>query len=215
MSIPHQTPPPGAPAPGDPGPGGYPPPQGYGYPPAQGYGYPTPGGYGAGGYPPPGYGPAPTNGLAIAALVLGIVGLLGGIIPLLGWFASPFALAAVGFAIAGLSRAKTIGKGKGLAIGGLVTGVLAIVAIVAWTAWFVWATEETADIWSGEAYLSCDVTRDVYEDAVEEFRSVEGREPASEDELIEQGHLGWASGDFEVRIVDGRAEVVTEAGSSC
>ena len=76
-------PPPGGGYPPPPG-GGYPPPPGGGYgPPAGGYGPPSPGGYapppgnwgGTGGYgpPPPGYGPQQSKGLAVAALVLGIV----------------------------------------------------------------------------------------------------------------------------------------------
>jgi hypothetical protein len=181
--------------------------------------HPSPGGYGYGYGAPQGYGgyspPPPSNGLAVAALVLGIVGLLGGIIPILGWFASPFALAAVGFGIAGLSRAKTIQKGRGLAVGGLVTGVLALVAITAWTAFFVVGTKQTADVWSGEALFGCDVTRDSYEDNVEEFREVEGREPQDEDELISEGYRTWASSDFDVVIVDGRAEVVEQEGGTC
>src|SRR6266566_4887200 len=78
--------------------GAFPPPQGGGYgPPAPGgYGPPPPGGYtpppgnwgGPGGYgpPPPGYGAQQSKGLAVAALVLGIVGVatffifLGGLI---------------------------------------------------------------------------------------------------------------------------------------
>lgn len=175
--------------------------------PGYGHGYP-----GYGGYAPA---PAPSNGLAIAALILGIVGLLGGIVPILGWFASPFALAAVGFGIAGLSRAKTIRKGRGLAIGGLVTGVLGLIAITAWTAWLIVGTKETADLWSGEGIFGCDATEDAYQDAVEEFRATEGREPQSEDELIEEGYRGWASSDFDVVVIDGRAEVVREEGGTC
>jgi hypothetical protein len=205
MSIPHQT----TPAPGhgyDQGHGGYP--QQGGYPP-QGYGY------GYGGYGP-GPAPAPTNGLAVAALVLGIVGLLGGIIPILGWFASPFALAAVGFGFAGLGRAKTAHKGKGMSIAGLVTGFLALAAITAWTVWLVVGqANHTADLYSGEALFGCDTTESVFEDSVEEFRDVEGREPTSEDELIEQGHLNFGSDDFDVEIIDRRAEVVEQPGGEC
>ena len=64
---------------------------------------------------------------------VGILALVGGLIPFLGWVMVPFALTAVGLGIAGMSRARTIGEGKGLAIAGLVTGVLALLAILAWT----------------------------------------------------------------------------------
>jgi hypothetical protein len=183
-----------------------------GYP--QGYGYGAPQGYGGYGYGGP-VGPPPSNGLAVAALILGIVGLLGGIVPILGWFASPFALAAVGLGFAGLSRAKTVQRGRGLAIGGLVTGALGLVAITAWTVLLLVGTKQTADLYSGEALFGCDATRDSYEDNVEEFRETEGREPQSEDELIDEGYRTWASGDFDVVVVDGRAEVVEQEGGTC
>ncbi len=196
MSHPHQTPSPAAPPHGH----GYGQPPGHGYPP--GYGY--------------GYGPAPTNGLAITALILGIVSLLGGIIPILGWFASPFALAAVGFGIAGLSRGKRVGRGRGLAAGGLVTGVLALLAITAWTALIVKDANDRQDLLTGDdRYWGCDAIRDSYEDNVEEFRDEQGREPQHEDDLIDEGYRTWASPDWDVVVIDGRAEVVAEAGGEC
>ena len=102
--------------------GGTPPP-----PPSGGYQPPAyqPGQAGQGqGFGQPGYGagPTPTNGLAIAALVLGILALLtfftifGGI--LLG-------LLAIVLGAIGVSKSKQLnGSGKGLAIGGIVTGVI-------------------------------------------------------------------------------------------
>lgn len=104
--------------------GGTPPP-----PPSGGYQPPSyqpgqPGQYGQTGYGQPGYGaPSQTNGLAIAALIVGILALLsfftifGGI--LLG-------LLAIVLGAMGVSKAKQInGSGRGLAIGGIVTGVIA------------------------------------------------------------------------------------------
>jgi hypothetical protein len=59
------------------------------------------------------------NGMAIAALVVGIASLL------ICW---PAGLVAIGLGIAGLKRAGSMqGKGKGLAIGGIVTGALGAV----------------------------------------------------------------------------------------
>ncbi|HMJ74506.1 MAG TPA: DUF4190 domain-containing protein [Iamia sp.] len=111
-----------------------------GYPPAGGY--PPPGGYGQ-----PGYGAAPaSNGMAIAALILGIISLLGSLVPIVGWFMWPFALAAIGLGFAGASRAGKIGGvGKGMAVGGLITGALALLAAIAWTVILVVAADDVND----------------------------------------------------------------------
>jgi hypothetical protein len=111
---------PGYPQPGYPQPG-YPQP---GYPqpayPQPGYGAPAT--YAAGGY---GYPGAPsTNGLAVASLVLGIVGLF--VIPFLG------SVAAVITGHIGRRQIRERGEaGDGMAVGGLVTGYLGIAIWVA------------------------------------------------------------------------------------
>lgn len=106
----------------------------YGQPPygAPGYGPPAAYGQPAYGQQPgfgqpyaqPGYGPqwGGTNGLAIASLVTGILGF---------FFVTP--VLAIVFGIIGLNQAKSRGQGgKGLAIAGIVLGVL-------WIAIFVFA----------------------------------------------------------------------------
>ena len=112
------------------------------YPPQPGYGapggYPPPGG----GYPPPGggYGPQPqqSNGLAIAALVVGIIGLFS---------CGSLSIFAIGLGVAGLSRASKLnGNGKGMAIGGIVTGVLGIIAGVVLLFTVVWAADQVDDL---------------------------------------------------------------------
>lgn len=101
---PPYNPPPGQPPYGQPG---YPP--AYGQPP--GYGQPNP-------YGQPGMmTPQQTNGWSIAALITGIVGFC---LPVLG------GLLAVLFGFLGIKRAKTANNGKGLAITGLVLGILSI-----------------------------------------------------------------------------------------
>lgn len=102
------------------------PPAGLGAPAAQGwYGHP---GYPPPGYPPPGYPPPPghsapsraTNGFAIAALVLGIIGFLLITIPL-----------SVVFGCIGLSQIRRTGQtGRGMAIAGLVLAGVWVVLIV-------------------------------------------------------------------------------------
>jgi hypothetical protein len=93
------------------------PPQGA--PQQPGYGYPQPPGYG----PPP---PAkPTNGLAVAALVVGLIALLICWVPVIGILAG---LVALGLGIAGWVRASRTGTGTGLAVAGTVLGGLAVIA---------------------------------------------------------------------------------------
>lgn len=95
-------------------------------PPSEGFGAP------AGGQPwgQPGAGPGSgqeSNGLAIAALVCGIVGLLLSWIPIVGFLGFLLGLVAVGTGIAGIRRARAPGVGQnGLAVGGLITGILAV-----------------------------------------------------------------------------------------
>ncbi|MBN9097418.1 MAG: DUF4190 domain-containing protein [Pseudonocardia sp.] len=123
----------GHPAPGD-GTAGHPPP-GYGpatYPPS-GYGPATypPSYYGPPGYPPPGYRPAPyppvghplarpTNGLAIASLVLGAVWMF--------WIGSVLALV-LGYAARGQIR-RTGEDGDGVAVAGIVLGWVGVGLLV-------------------------------------------------------------------------------------
>jgi len=78
-----------------------------------------------------------TNVLSIISLVAGILGFLGtclGLIPFLGWICSGigglFGLAAVILGVLGINQVKaTADKGKGLAIAGLILGVLTLLGI--------------------------------------------------------------------------------------
>ncbi|MEV0619935.1 DUF4190 domain-containing protein [Nonomuraea sp. NPDC050404] len=103
---------------------------GYGQmPPSGGYGQP---GYGQQGYGQPGYGQygpppysRPTNGMAVASLVLGIIGLVGcGITSIPGVILGHIAL----------NRIKRTGEeGSGMAVGGLVTSYITVVLwLVTW-----------------------------------------------------------------------------------
>lgn len=104
MSQPPQAPPP-------------PPPSGDQPPPAQSWDDP-------GGGPPS---QQRSNGLAIAALVCGIIALLLSWIPFVNVLALVLGIAAVATGIGGIRRTRTPGVGqKGLAVGGLVTGIIAI-----------------------------------------------------------------------------------------
>jgi hypothetical protein len=98
-----------------------PPPAGGAWPPPAGVGgYPE---QGFGGYPAPGY-PTPqrsgTNGFAIAALVLGI----------LGFFVFPILLSVI-FAIVGLVQIRTSGQnGRGMAVAGLILSAMWVIGLV-------------------------------------------------------------------------------------
>ena len=100
---------PGGPYPGGPAPGPYGAPMPYGAPP----GYPAP-------YPYPQYpyqGPTRTNGLAIAALIFGIIG------------GSLFAIIFGAVAIGQINKDQSQ-TGKGLAIAGLVLGIAWLVILI-------------------------------------------------------------------------------------
>ena len=72
----------------------------------------------------PGYQPTPSSALAIASLILGIIGLLS------GWLIFGGALGLVGviLGIVALVKVKNgTASGKGMAIGGIVTGALGMI----------------------------------------------------------------------------------------
>ena len=84
---------------------------------------PIEGGYG-GGFPGGGYGPAPTNGLALASLILGIVS----IVTLLFGFGPVIGLIAVIIGIFGLRKAKRSGGlRRGMAWAGTILGLVSLV----------------------------------------------------------------------------------------
>jgi hypothetical protein len=112
--------------------------------------------------PPPGYGPAPygqppagswgapqaappSNGLAIGALVLGIGSLLFAFIPFVGFASVPFAIGAVVLGVIGLGKSRENGQGKGLAIGGLVTGAVALAVSVLYVLLFIVIADDVED----------------------------------------------------------------------
>lgn len=125
--------------------GGPPPGGGYGGPPPGGYGGPPPGGFGGYGAPPPpgGFGPPPPGGfggpplgpmgmqppsssLAIAALVCGILAIPGACCCYSG---VPLGIAAAVMGGMAMQKAKANPQaygGHGMALGGLICGILAV-----------------------------------------------------------------------------------------
>ncbi|MFD3700246.1 DUF4352 domain-containing protein [Streptomyces sp. NPDC058646] len=88
-------------------------------------------GAGFGGVPYPTYPQAAptTNGLAIAALVLGILGILGGVTPFLFWAGALLGLTGFGLGIAGLVKANKGAPRKAMAVTGMVLGFLSLGAM--------------------------------------------------------------------------------------
>ena len=73
--------------------------------------------------------PTPGKGASIAALVCGIIGVVGGFVSI-GWFAIvALVLALLGIILGskGMKNAKASGQGKGLAVAGLVLGIIGTV----------------------------------------------------------------------------------------
>lgn len=106
---------------------------------------------GPGGYPAPlaaagaggafgAYEPPKSNGIAVAALVCGIIGALIAWAPFVVIFGLILAILAVIFGVQGLKRAKEVDKGRGVALAGLILGVAGIVlsAIGIWLTVVVW-----------------------------------------------------------------------------
>ncbi|WP_199286526.1 hypothetical protein [Homoserinimonas hongtaonis] len=94
----------------------------------------------------------PSNGMAVTALILGLVAIVTGVwspIPFVGlvaaFFAFVSALLAVIFGIVGLRKANTVGVGRGNSVAGIVTGALTLGIIGLTTvAWIVAAAASSA-----------------------------------------------------------------------
>lgn len=80
-------------------------------------------------YQPPYQQPqAGVNGMAIAALVCGVLSLI--IVWFLGWLGIILAICSIVFAGLGMKKAKLTGTGNGLAVGGLVCGIISLVVCI-------------------------------------------------------------------------------------
>jgi hypothetical protein len=81
--------------------------------------------------PPDRDGDGNRNGIAVAAMVCGIIAVVIGWVPVLFAIGAVLAILAIIFGIVGLRRARTSGRRRGFAITGLVTGVVGIpIAVV-------------------------------------------------------------------------------------
>ncbi|MBT2540393.1 DUF4190 and DUF4352 domain-containing protein [Streptomyces sp. ISL-44] len=104
-------------------------------------------GPGFGGVPYQGYpqvAPA-TNGLAVAALVVGIVGILLGLVPFFFWAGAILAATALGLGIGALVRSSNGAPRKAMAVTGTVLGVLGLGAAVGGVFLTALVVEKAAD----------------------------------------------------------------------
>lgn len=98
----------------------------------------------------PGAGPMPGgqqqgNGMAVAGLVLGILGLVFCWVAVIGWI---LALLGVIFGGVGMSKANKIGgKGKGMAVAGLACGAIGLILGIALFFWALNQVKKDMDRW--------------------------------------------------------------------
>jgi uncharacterized protein DUF4190 len=85
----------------------------------------------------PAYPAQPSNGLAVASLVLGIVGLVFSFIPIVGVIAWPMVILGIVFGGIALNKANQApaSSSKGMAIAGLVCSIIGLVICIIWTVW--------------------------------------------------------------------------------
>lgn len=73
----------------------------------------------------------PTSGMAVTSLVTGIIALISSFVPLLNVLSFPFVILAIVFGGIGLWQTSKGAKGgKGIAVAGLVLGILALLITV-------------------------------------------------------------------------------------
>ena len=102
-------------------------------------------------YPTVGYTPTPppqkpSNGLAVGGFIVALIGFILSLIPIIGtvsWLLSPVGLilSAVGIVVAG----RRYGSGRGLAITGVILGVLGIIMCIVYTVAVVGAVSAGAE----------------------------------------------------------------------
>ena len=82
----------------------------------------------------PAYGRPPTNGMAVASMVLGILGMVGMI-----WIVSPILALVFGYISKGqIDRSGGVQEGRGYAIAGIVLGWVGIVFGTLMAVWMWW-----------------------------------------------------------------------------
>lgn len=89
----------------------------------------------------------PGKGMGIAALVLGIIAICGSWIPIFNYLMFVPAVLAIIFGSVAMKKAGDAGATKGMAITGLVTGIISLVLIIIWTMAIGKAAKDASDDW--------------------------------------------------------------------
>jgi hypothetical protein len=143
--------------------------------------------------PPPAYAPPRKGaGLAIASLVLGIIALLLSWVPIINNLAAVLAVVGLGLGIPALLRARRgTHDGRGMAIAGLVTSVVALVVVFATQALYSEVIDDVTDELDRQTSTSQDAATGAPAES----------EVATPDEVVPLGSAAQV-GDYEV-VVDG------------
>lgn len=121
------------------------------------------------------------HGMGVAALIIGVLSLIVAFIPCLGLMASFTAIVAVVLGAIGISQASRAESPKGLALGGLITGAVALLISIAQIVFFA-GFSDRIDFFGGELEEALEnVQRDVMRD--------------------------FESGDFKITIEDGEDKI--------
>jgi hypothetical protein len=110
--------------------------------------------------------PTKTNGLAIGALVAGVLALFVCAVPFVNIFSILAGAAAVVMGLIGARKASALG-GKGLAIAGIITGALAVVVsiiVLVAVLFFIQETSDDVDEWNTDVQDLNEQIQDELED---------------------------------------------------
>ncbi len=155
--------------------------------------YSQPSAYG----PPPGPG-APTNGLALGGFIVSVCAILFAWIPVVGFVGLVMGLVGAILAGLGVAKSRIVGTGKGLAVAGLILGVVSVVVSIGVNVLF-FSTVDSAFRDGGRPAVSAPAgTRG--EDGVEDGLGSKRSAPAPLGSTIKSG--AWAVTVNSVTVVD-------------
>ena len=152
--------------------------------------------------------PPRTNGLAVAAMVLGIVWVY--------WIGSILAVIFGHVAIAQIRGSGGTQRGRGMAIAGLVLGYVGIgLLVVAIVVYAIVGDDDTTRNGNGASEpTGCELARASLSLAEEAYFADLG-EYGTELELIQHGNLTRESEEYDVRLLNGRSEYAAIGVGDC